>query len=211
VLRNSEFAVPVELRGNLPGARDVALARAEVILADRCQYAVRQLGDQTLAPYYVPRDDIYKTVLFHGPSLQRIERIEGSSACTIVGWVSSAPTPSEWLGPPERSTPLNDPLVLDAAFQFVVLWCSEALGADALPSAFARYRQFRPRFPVDGMRVLAEIRDASPMRVRADLEFLDVRGELLARLDTCECVVGSTLNRAFRRNQLAPGVLEVTS
>ena len=34
------------------------------------------------------------------------------------------------------------------------------------------------------------------------IEFLDARGELVARLGTYECVVDASLNQAFRRNQL---------
>ena len=32
----------------------------------------------------------------------------------------------------------------------------------------------------------------------------DARGELVARLDSYECVIDSSLNQAFLRNQLAP-------
>jgi acyl carrier protein len=204
-------AVTVELRGTLPAAHDVTLARAEVLLADRYTEAARRLHDQPLTPSALTRDEVYRSVLFHGPSLHGIEWIEGSDACAIAGWVSSSPSPSEWIRRPVRSKWLTNPLALDAAFGLVVLWCSEQLGACALPSGFARYRQFRPAFPADGARVVAEIREASPMRVRADLEFLDARSELVARLDSCEWVVASSLNRAFRRNQLAPGVSPILS
>ncbi len=43
-------------------------------------------------------------------------------------------------------------------------------------------------------------------RAVADIEFLDARGELVARLDSYECVIDSSLNQAFRRNQLVHGV-----
>ena len=39
-------------------------------------------------------------------------------------------------------------------------------------------------------------------RAVGDIEFLDNRGELIARLDSYECVVDASLSQAFRRNQL---------
>ena len=51
------------------------------------------------------------------------------------------------------------------------------------------------------MRIVAEIRQASEARAVADIEILDARGELVARLDAYECVVDLSLNQAFRRNQ----------
>ncbi len=49
--------------------------------------------------------------------------------------------------------------------------------------------------------MIAEIRQAGEARAVADIEFLDGRGELVARLDSYECVVNHSLNQAFRRNQ----------
>jgi acyl transferase domain-containing protein len=204
VRNGGNFTVPVELRGVLPGAREVALARAAVLVADRYEQATPQLCDQALVPYPLTRDEVYQSVLFHGPALQGIERLEGSSAHAIAAWVSTAPSPAEWIGRPMRSTWLTDPLAIDSAFQIVVLWCSQHLGVNSLPTGVARYRQFSPHFPADGARVVAEFRSASRTRACADLEFLDARGKLVARLESYECVIASSLNGAFRRNQLAP-------
>ena len=202
---DDHFIVPVELRGTLP-QRPRGHARREPtsFWPTGIGQASRQIVEPALAPYPIARDLIYQSVLFHGPALQGIEQIEGSSKRAIAGWVSTSPCPSEWIDRPLRSTWLTDPLAIDSAFQLVVLWCSEQLGACSLPTALARYRQFRPRFPAEGARVVAEIRHASQMRALADLEFLDAAGELVARLDSYECVIDSSLDQAFRRNQLAP-------
>ncbi len=141
------FIVPVELRGTLPNGRDVAHARADVVLADRHATAARRLVEQALVPYPMARDEIYQSVLFHGPALQGIEQIEGWGERAIAGWVSTSPAPSEWIERPLRNTWLTDPLAIDSAFQLVVLWCSEQLGANSLPVSIGGYRQFRRCMP----------------------------------------------------------------
>ena len=155
-----------------------------------------------LLAYPLAREEIYQTILFHGPAMQGIERVEGLGERAIAGWVATSPAPSEWVEQPLRNAWLTDPLAIDSAFQLVVLWCRERLGANSLPTAIGGYRQFRRAFPAEGVRVVAEIRQASDTRAVADIEFLDAQGELVARLDAYECVVDSSLNQAFRRNQL---------
>ena len=84
----------------------------------------------------------------------------------------------------------------------MVLWCRHRLGANSLPTAIGGYRQFRRSFPADGVRVVAEIRQTSDARAVADIDFLDAKNELVARLASYECVIDASLNQAFRRNQL---------
>src|SRR4029077_17843064 len=110
------------------------------------------------------------------------------------GWATTAPDPAEWLDRPLRSAWLTDPLAIDCAFQLVVLWCREHLGANSLPTAIGGYRQYRRTFPAAGVRIQAEIRHASATRTIADIEFLDEAGELVAGIDSYECVVDASLN-----------------
>ena len=88
-------------------------------------------------------------------------------------------------------------------FQLMVLWCRERLGANSLPTAIGGYRQFRRAFPAEGVRVVATIRHASETRAVADIEFLDARGAVVARIDGVRVRHRPSLNQAFRRNQLA--------
>ena len=201
---DGHFLVPAELRGTLANGREVAHARADVVLAERHATAPRELIESELSVYPIPRDEIYQTILFHGPALQGIERVEGLGERAIAGWVATSPGPSEWLEQPLRNIWLTDPLAIDSAFQLVVLWCREKLGANSLPTAFGSYRQFRRDFPAEGVRVLAEIRHATDARAVADIDFLDAQNLLVARLSSYECVIDASLNQAFRRrNQLA--------
>ena len=85
----------------------------------------------------------------------------------------------------------------------VILWGRDVLGVNSLPTAIGSYRQYRRSFPADGVRVVARIRQTSEHRLFADLEFLDHEGEIVARIDSYESVLDSSLNQAFRRNRLA--------
>jgi NAD(P)-dependent dehydrogenase (short-subunit alcohol dehydrogenase family) len=210
VRRGDQFVVPVELRGILANRREVSHARASIVLGDRHAVDTRRIVDAPLPSYPKARSAIYQSVLFHGPAMQAIESVEGCGERAIAGWVSTAPHPSEWIDQPVRSTWLIDPLAIDGAFQLVGLWTRELLGFNSLPTALGTLRQFRREYPAGQVRVVVEIRNSSGSRAVADIEILDERGRLVARLDGFECVVDSSLNQAFRRNRL-PSVVSVVS
>ena len=197
-----EFRVPVELRGSLRNGRPIVHARAEVVLAARYEKGSRRVDEPALAST-IALDEVYGPALFHGPAMQGIERVEGSGDRGIAGQVRTSPTPSAWLDRPLRSRWLTDPLAVDSAFQLVVLWTREQLGLSSLPTAVGRYRQFRAEFGREPVRVVVEIRQANDARAVADIEFLDARGEPIARIESYECVVDASLAQAFRRNRLA--------
>jgi acyl transferase domain-containing protein len=200
----AHFIVPTELKGMLASGREVAHARADVVLGDRHETGSRKPYQGELPAYRLSPDEIYQTILFHGPAMQGIERVDGLGERAVAGWVAASPATSEWLEQPLRNIWLTDPLAIDCAFQLVVLWSRERLGANSLPTAIGGYRQFRRAFPAEGVRVVAQIRHASDTRAVADIEFFDAEGALVARLDAYECVVDLSLNQAFRRNRLAP-------
>jgi NAD(P)-dependent dehydrogenase (short-subunit alcohol dehydrogenase family) len=202
VREGEEFRVPIELRGALANGREVIHARAEVLLSTRPAAGTRQSLNQPLPRPSFLHDEIYGPILFHGPAMQGIEQVEGCGERGITGRVRTSPAPSEWLERPLRSRWLTDPLTLDCAFQLVVLWTRDQLGSNSLPTAVGRYRQFRTDFGSGSVRVVAEIRHATDSRAVADIEFLDDRGDLIARLESYECVVDVSLGQAFRRNQL---------
>jgi acyl transferase domain-containing protein/NAD(P)-dependent dehydrogenase (short-subunit alcohol dehydrogenase family)/acyl carrier protein len=201
--RGGEFAVPAKLRGTLESGREVVHARADVLLGETCSSDAPRLAEPILPRFLRTPDEIYGDVLFHGPSLQGIRQISGCSDRAIAGVVSTAPPPARWLEKPWRSQWLTDPLVIDCAFQLIVLWCREQIGANSLPSAVGRYRQFRAAFGTEDVRVVAEVQRKGAAQIVADIDILDANGRLLARMDGYECVVDSSLNQAFRRNQLA--------
>jgi acyl transferase domain-containing protein/acyl carrier protein len=200
----AQFIVYAELTGTLANGREVAHARGTVVLADRHEPAPSRRNEGRLEAYSLSRDELYQTILFHGPAMQGIECIVGLDEQSIVGLVSASPAPSIWLDQPLRGAWLTDPLALDCAFQLMIVWCRERRGANSLPTAMGHYRQFRRAFPPGGVKIVAQIRHASETRATADVEFLDAQGAVVARLDGYECVIDCSLNEAFRRNQLAP-------
>jgi acyl transferase domain-containing protein/NAD(P)-dependent dehydrogenase (short-subunit alcohol dehydrogenase family) len=200
--KGAEFAVPVKLRGTLETGREVIHARADVLLGETYPSDAPRLTEPILPRFLRSRDEVYGELLFHGPSLQGIQQISGCSDRAIAGVVSTAPPPARWLEQPWRGQWLTDPLVIDCAFQLIVVWCREQIGANSLPSAVGRYRQFRAGFGADDVRIVAEVQRKGAAQAVADIQILDAGGRLLARLDGYECVVDSSLNHAFRRNQL---------
>jgi NAD(P)-dependent dehydrogenase (short-subunit alcohol dehydrogenase family)/acyl carrier protein len=195
--------VPVELRGVLADGREVLHARGEVVLGDQHPIAPLAPDEPGLPPYATTSLEIYRDVLFHGPDLQGIVAVDGCGDAGIAATVQGAPAPSTWVDRPLRQQWLTDPLALDCAFQMMILWSVERAGAGSLPTFVGRYRQFRRAFPSGGVRVVARVTEASPHKARADVDFLDEAGALVARIEDYECVIDASLQSAFRRNRAA--------
>jgi NAD(P)-dependent dehydrogenase (short-subunit alcohol dehydrogenase family) len=200
----SQYRVAVELRGTSTGGRTVVHARGEAILADRHPKADRLVSIPSQPSYGRSARAVYHDVLFHGPGLQGLERVETLGAASASAAVRTSPSPSDWIDRPLRQSWLTDPLALDCAFQLLSLWCFEQAGAASLPTRVGCYRQFRRAFPAAGVRVEARIDRPAEHRAVADIEFLDGDGGLVARIEGYECVIDAMLNQAFRRNRLAP-------
>jgi acyl transferase domain-containing protein/NADP-dependent 3-hydroxy acid dehydrogenase YdfG/acyl carrier protein len=201
------YRIAVELRGTSADGREFRHARGTVVLGDRpLQPQGEDAGASAvpaLMPYHLDPRAIYRDVLFHGPEMRGIERVEGCDERGIVADCRTSPPPSAWIDRPLRQAWLTDPLALDGAFQALVLWSVERSGACSLPTFVGRYRQFRRAFPPDRVRVVARVTQAAELSARADIALLDDDGSLVALLNDYECVIDASLNQAFRRNQLA--------
>jgi NAD(P)-dependent dehydrogenase (short-subunit alcohol dehydrogenase family) len=194
----------VELRGTFANGREFTHARGTVLLGDRLPSSTDQdlVALPALGPSGLDSRTIYRDLLFHGPELRGIERVEGCDDQGIAILCATAPPPAEWIERPLRQTWLSDPLAIDCAFQAMVLWSFERLGACSLPTAVGRYRQFRRGYPPERVRVVARVTQAAERSGRADIAFLDADGTLVAMIDNYECVIDASLNQAFRRNEL---------
>ncbi len=192
---------PVEMRGSREG-REVLYARAEVVLATDMPRPPAARPEPALQPYPHSIEAVYAERLFHGPQLQGIEQIEGYSQEGLAARVRSAPPPANWLRNILRQKWLADPLVFDTAFQLMILWTLEQFQAHALPCRIARYRQYCRAFPADGVRLLLRITRANGLHALADIDFLDNTGQVVARMEECECAIDAGLRRAFGRRQL---------
>jgi NAD(P)-dependent dehydrogenase (short-subunit alcohol dehydrogenase family) len=196
-----EIIIPVELHGKR-GANEVVHSRAEVVLVQRLPFAQLPSEIPPMSPYPHPIDDIYRRFLFHGPMLAGVERIDGISGRAISGVSRTAPAPSAWLLQPMRSAWISDPMVIDAAFQLMILWSFAEQGAGSLPCFIGKYRQYRRTFPAGSIGIGIRITHENGALARADVDFTDADGGLVARLLDYECVIDEKLNRAFRKNRI---------
>jgi hypothetical protein len=110
---------------------------------------------------------------------------------------------------PPRNNWLADPLALDAAFQAIILWGAQRQGSPNLPAAIGHYRQFRRAFPSGPIRLVARITSVTGPIIRADIEWTDLDGKLIARLENGEFVGDANLAAAFRQNRAAPAVASI--
>ncbi|MBT0654747.1 SDR family NAD(P)-dependent oxidoreductase, partial [Geomobilimonas luticola] len=203
--RESFYLVPVELHSTGRNGQTILNARAEIVLATRLPEGIRSIIELPTTPYALHNGKLYdRERLFHGPDLHGIEQVDGCSPKGIAAAVKIAPPPTSWMKHPLRSAWLTDPLVIDSAFQLMILWSFERFGAGSLPCFAGRYRQFQESFPEEGVQVVIRVTAEREHGATADMEFLDRHtGKLVARLEGYECVIDPSLERAFQRNQLS--------
>ena len=139
--------------------------------------------------------------LFHGKDLQGVKQVLACSDKGIVATAKAAPQPSSWMKQAIRSNWLTDPLVIDSAFQIMILWSFEQSGIGSLPTAIASYRQYKRSFPKDSVKINTIVNEYTDHRANAAIEFLDNKGELIALIDGYECVRDSSLQSAFKKNK----------
>ena len=203
VRRAAQFAVPVELCGTLANGKEVVHARAVIVLGDRHDTPRPRLGEPELSAYPLLRDEIYQTVLFHGPLMQGIESVEGCGERGIAGLGLDRAVDFRLdrpaLAQQMVDRPAGDRLRLSA--RRLVDAGDRSVPTHSRP-AWEACGCFTATFPEQGVRVLVEIEQSSPSRATAAIEILDDDRRLIARLDNFECVIDASLNQAFRRNQL---------
>jgi len=161
----------------------VVYARAEVILATRLPDPEFQAPDLLVELYSRDPAEIYSKILFHGPDLQGIDRVEGLSIHGIIGTVNGAPAPAAWIRVPLRHAWLSDPLAVDAAIQLAVLWAYEQHGMASLPCFVGAYRQFRRFLSRESIRVVVQVKKSVAHRATADITMLDREGNVGAGLE----------------------------
>jgi acyl transferase domain-containing protein/NAD(P)-dependent dehydrogenase (short-subunit alcohol dehydrogenase family) len=198
--KQGAYEVPLELRDGVHGNVEVIHSRARAILVDELPPAppfripaklTRRSYDRTIA-------EVYDRILFHGPDMRGLREITHLSVDGMVANVAPAPAPSVWVKEPLRNRWLSDPLALDAAFQMATIWCFEEKGAVSLPSYCAAYRQYRTRFPAEGVTAVLEVTAAGDHKMRGTITFLDADRAVVAQMIGCETVMDPALKKAFR-------------
>jgi acyl transferase domain-containing protein/NAD(P)-dependent dehydrogenase (short-subunit alcohol dehydrogenase family) len=193
------YEVDVEIRDGALNGGSVIHSSAKVILADRLPVAPRFIENGHFKTTPLPRSlkEIYHRILFHGDALQGIHQIVRLSKNGMTARVHSAPSPEKWVDDPMRSRWIADPLVLDCAFQMAIIWCHEQKGLVSLPSYADSYRQYRERFPAEGVTAIMEVAKVTERKMVADFTFLDQEKEIIASMKGYEAVMDQNLFKAF--------------
>jgi acyl transferase domain-containing protein/NAD(P)-dependent dehydrogenase (short-subunit alcohol dehydrogenase family)/acyl carrier protein len=204
--QSDRFEVDVEIRNGMRDGKEVIHTRARALLTSAWPEAPKfegWMGHKETNGYFRPIEDLYDKVLFHGQALKGIKQILAFSEKGISAKLASAPQPETWMKEPLRSQWIADPLVLDCAFQMAIIWCHEMKGRVCLPSFAAEYRQYRERFPKEGVAAVLEIRHISSHRMTGDFTFLDRKDEVVAKLTGYEAVMDEMLVKAFKESHAA--------
>ncbi len=199
VKKEGFFPVQVELRGY----GGVLHAGAEIVLALSLPAAPLPAPEFALKAYPRTVERAYGEILFHGEDMRFIRSVAGVSEKGIAVDAAASLPPASWLRRPLRDRWLADPAALDAAFQGLILWTFENSGACSLPNRAASYRQFAAQFPAKGVRIVARVTRTLEYNAVADIDFIDEKGNLVARMEGYDSTVDKALNAAFRKNTLA--------
>ena len=180
-------------------------ARGTVRLNTKYEVPTPSIPDTPLGDYSRPMDEVYANgLLFHGEVFRGIESVSGYSESGIDVLAHPAPAPTQWITKPLRRKWVGDPLLLDCAFQALILWTFETQNAGSLPVAFKRLTQFQSSWPKGNVIIRARVTKHSAHQATATIEFIhEQQQSLLARIQDYECVIDASLNAAFERSHLA--------
>ncbi|MBC2696017.1 MAG: SDR family NAD(P)-dependent oxidoreductase [Desulfobacteraceae bacterium] len=203
--KGSIFEVDVEIRDGIKNGVEVIHTRAKAILTDKfLQPPILDISAYMGSKaYFRSMDEVYDKILFHGVALRGIKKIISCSSKGILARISSAPSPVKWMKEPLRSKWIGDPLVLDSAFQMAIIWCFEEMGVVSLPTYNASYRQYRNKFPSEGVTALLEVREVTKHKLKGDFTFLDKNNVVVAQLTGYEAAMDESLFKAFKSKDAA--------
>ncbi|MGH3963388.1 MAG: polyketide synthase dehydratase domain-containing protein [Pseudonocardiaceae bacterium] len=153
--------------------------------------AARSAG--ALEPYPVALEQVYDELLFHGPLMRGITRIEGIHDDGMVATLAPS-RPQQCLTRGEGRW-IIDPVLIDSGFQLCVLWARARLDMTPLPARIRRYRRFAavPDAPVR-CEMRARVRAGGHL-LDTQYAFRDAQGRLLAVIEDMEGACSRSLNR----------------
>ncbi|MCG2830181.1 MAG: SDR family NAD(P)-dependent oxidoreductase, partial [Desulfobacteraceae bacterium] len=203
--KGSIFEVDVEIRDGIKSNVEVIHTRAKAILSDKfSEPPVLDISAYAgFKSYFRSMEEVYDKILFHGIKLRGIKEIISYSPHGMLARISSAPSPVKWMKEPLRSNWIGDPLVLDSAFQMAIIWCFEEMGVVSLPTYSASYRQYRNKFPSEGVTALLEVKEVTKRKLKGDFTFLDKDNVVVAQLRGFEAAMDDAFFKAFKTKDAA--------
>ncbi|MCF8067503.1 MAG: SDR family NAD(P)-dependent oxidoreductase [Desulfobacterales bacterium] len=198
------FEVDVEIRNGVKNDKEIIHSKAKAILAGKPSSPPDFISKPLLASSSgLDVKYFYDNILFHGTDLHGIREITNYSAEGMIAKLISAPSPDVWMKDPLRSRWIGDPLALDAAYQMAIIWSYETMGILSLPSYTASYRQYRDKFPAEGITAVLETLAATDHKFTGNFTFLDSDNIVIATISGYEAVMDESLAEAFRPFQSA--------
>lgn len=203
--KGSIFEVDVEIRDGIKSNVEVIHTRAKAILSDKfSEPPILDISAYAgFKSYFRSMEEVYDKILFHGIKLRGIKEIISYSPHGMLARISSAPSPVKWMKEPLRSNWIGDPLVLDSAFQMAIIWCFEEMGVVSLPTYSASYRQYRNKFPSEGVTALLEVKEVTKRKLKGDFTFLDKDNVVVAQLRGFEAAMDNSFFKAFKTKDAA--------
>lgn len=125
-------------------------------------------------------EDAYDRYLFHGPSLQCINSIEGISTQGMVARLKTS-VPKDLISQFPYSDWIIDPRILDGMAQLGLIWLGETQGCIGIPQGLQEYVQLQP---FDGSEVRCYLKidelNKTTFSVKVDFWFTNDDDEVLA-------------------------------
>jgi hypothetical protein len=197
----NEAIAKAELRTTING-KTIVNAHAEVVLCEELpQQAPAADFPQAHLVYPHSMNEAYTEHLFHGEFLQALTKVNGWSEAGIIADVKTALPPANWFDSPIMDRWQTDPLILDSAYQLMILWTIEAAGGPSLPSYAKKYRQYQAQFPSSGVKIVASASKQGAAMANAQIDFVDSNNNLIARLEGYQCVINPALKQAFQQRK----------
>lgn len=175
-------------------------AKADIILAPKG--LTRKSPDAVVVDsnktYSRSVEEAYKECLFHGEFLQAITEFMGWSEKGMVAISDTSKPVEEWFLNSRFTNWQSDPLMIDAAYQLMILWTTEVLGAPSLPNYANSYRQYVKSLDCQPVIISAKAAPKGSSAATADIQFRNQDGKVLAEIKGYECAVSAKLTEAFK-------------
>jgi NAD(P)-dependent dehydrogenase (short-subunit alcohol dehydrogenase family) len=149
-----------------------------------------------LDPSPVSARRAYEEYLFHGPTLRRIEAIDGLDVRGAVARLSASAPADVLDGCESEATWILDPVLLDCALQMQLLWSRVHWDLTLLPVQAAAVRRYAAA-PSPGVSIRHElrVRPSRPPLCVADHRFTTAEGKLVLEIEGMQGVGSHALNR----------------
>ncbi|MCG8636870.1 MAG: SDR family NAD(P)-dependent oxidoreductase, partial [Desulfobacterales bacterium] len=165
--------------------------------------ALSETAFMDLHPYGMSVEEAYEKVLFHGKGLQCIKSVNGVSPKGIDVVACPAPDTGLWYTSPHSKDWTIDPMILDAAFQAVILWTYETRQQVCLPSYFSNLRIYSSYGELTGnIRILFTVNHETRHKVQGYFTFLDETETPIASVMGFEAIVDPGLLDKFKAKPL---------